>query len=229
MSQVLSVEQLKNAVPKSLKTAVTQGLVDTLNQFGTDPAFAEHYRNNLISYASVLNNGKFKVSDYLCAVRYVSFKLMGYTNKDAYINTFPEKYDYFLQQGKGDKAISSFVAAYSSNKLVTLIQEQALIPAYVAHQDLFNKALLVQAELMQTASSEKVRSDAANSLLSHLKQPEKSKVELEVKTESGSVVEELREATARLVAQQKLAIQSGQQTAEQVAHSRIIEGEKVSD
>ena len=227
MSQVISIEQLKQAVPKSLKSAVTDSLVAVVNQFGSDPAFAEHYRNSLVTYAHVLQTGKYRMEDYLNAVRYVSFKLMGQTNKDAYINTFPDKYNYFLKNGKSDKAISSFVNAYSNNKLVNTILEQAMVPAHVMYQDLFGKALMVQAELMQTAVSEKVRSDAANSILSHLKQPEKSKIELEIKHDEGGVIEQLREATQKLNAQQRLAIQSGQITAEGIAHSRIIEGEKL--
>jgi hypothetical protein len=90
---------------------------------------------------------------------------------------------------------------------------------------LYQKALNVQAELMLSANSEMVRTTAANSLLQQLKPPETQKVELDVKTTESSAVRELREATLALAAQQRQMIQSGQMNAQEVAHSRIIEGE----
>jgi len=226
MSQ-LSLDVLRNVLPSNLKSNLTQGMVDNVNLFMTDPAFAEHYRNNLISYTQVLTTGKYKISSYLDAVRYVSFKHMGLTNQDCYIRTFPDKYDHFLKAGKTAKDISSFVYAYNQNQLVNALLEQSMIPAYIMHQDLFSKALTVQAELMNTATSEKVRSDAANSILSHLKQPEKSKVEIDVNISQNSVMDELRAATAKLVQEQKLAITSGAKTAGEIAGSRIIQGEVI--
>jgi hypothetical protein len=80
----------------------------------------------------------------------------------------------------------------------------------------------VQAELMVSARSEKVRSDAANSLLSHLKMPETQKVELEIGVKEDSSIAQLRQATLELARQQRLALEAGQMNAQEVAHTRIV-------
>jgi hypothetical protein len=166
------------------------------------------------------------MSSYIDAVRYVSYKLMGGTNIDCYIKTFPDKYQRFLQQGVANKDIASYVTSYNKSKLVNLIYEQTLIPSYVLNQDLYQKALNVQAELMVSANSEKVRSDAANSLLTHLKMPETQKVELDIGIKEDKTIEALRATTMALVTQQRQMIQAGAMHAQDVAHSRlIIEGE----
>jgi hypothetical protein len=83
--------------------------------------------------------------------------------------------------------------------------------------------LNVQAELMLTAKSEKVRSDAANSLLTHLKVPETKKIELDLGVKQDKGIDDLRAATLKLVQQQKEMMTIGSINAEDVANSSIIE------
>ena len=177
-----------------------------------------------------MKDGKFKMESYINAVRYVGFKLRGDSNIDAYVKTFPDKYQRFINQGVNSKDIASYVTAYNKSKLVNLIYEQTLVPSYVLNQDLYQKALNVQAELMMTAASEKVRTEAANSLLSHLKMPETKKVELDIGMKEDKTIEALRASTLELVAQQRKMIQAGAMNAQEVAHTKlIIEGEVVND
>lgn len=226
MSDVLTVEQFKKALPDSLKKSVNQELIDKINTTLSDPDMYENYRDNLLSYTRVMADGKFKVSNYIDAVKYVSHKLLGCTNIDAYIKTFPDKYARFTAQGVSAKDIASYVTAYNKSKLVNLIMEQTLVPSWILNQDLYQKALNVQADLMMTAKSEKVRSDAANSLLTHLKQPETQKVELNLNTKEDSAISALRETTMELVRQQRLMLESQMVNAQEVAHSKLlIEGQ----
>lgn len=217
----LTIDQFKQALPDKVKKSVSQELIDQVNNTLSDPEMFEAYRDNLLSYTRVMADGRFKVSEYINAVRYVSHKLMGCTNIDAYTKTFPDKYTRFVAQGVQAKDIASYVTAYNKSKLVNLIFEQTLIPSYVLNQDLYQKALNVQAELMVSARSEKVRADAANSLLTHLKMPEKQKVELEVSVKEDSSIAQLRTATLELARQQRLSMEAGQMNAQQVAHSRL--------
>jgi hypothetical protein len=182
----------------------------------------EAYRENLISYTRVMSEGRFKLPNYIDAVKYVSHKLAGMTNIKAYSLTFPEKIKRFTSQGVQPKDIASYVTAYNKSKLVNLILEQSLVPTWVLNQDLFQKALNTQAELMTTANSEKVRSDAANSLLTHLKQPENKKIELEIGVKKDSSIAALRQSTMELVAQQRLALEAGVSTAQDIAHSGLV-------
>lgn len=218
----LTVEQFKSALPDKVKKSVNQELIDQINITLSDPDMYEAYRDNLLSYTRVMSDGRFKVTDYISAVKYVSHKLMGATNIDAYSKTFPDKIARFTAQGVLPKDIASYVTAYNKSKLVNLIMEQTLIPSYVLNQDLYQKALNVQAELMVGAKSEKVRCDAANSLLTHLKMPETQKVELEIGIKEDSAISALRATTMELARQQRLMLEAGAMNAQEVAHSRLV-------
>lgn len=223
-TQLLTIEQFHKVLPSQVKKSLSQDLIDKINQTITDPVMAEQVRDNILGYAHVMRDGKFKIEDYVNAVRYVSFKLMGDSNIAAYIKTFPDRYQTFLANNTSDKDIASYVTSYNKNKLVNLVFEQTLIPTHVLNADLYQKALNVQAELMIGAKSEKVRTDAANSLLTQLKPPETTKIKIDVSHTESSAIAELREATMALAAQQRDAIRAGAITAGSAATSRIIEG-----
>jgi len=217
----LTIDQFKQALPDKVKKSVNQELVDQVNTTLADPEMFEAYRDNLLSYTRVMADGRFKIGNYVDAVRYVSHKLMGCTNIEAYTKTFPDKYARFVAQGVTPKDIASYVTAYNKSKLVNLIFEQTLIPSYVLNQDLYQKALNVQADLMVNANSEKVRTDAANSLLSHLKMPETQKVELNIGVKEDSSIALLRATTMELARQQRMMIGAGAMDAQQAAHTLL--------
>jgi hypothetical protein len=218
----LTIDQFRAALPDKMKKSLNPELMNQINNTLADPELYEAYRDNLMSYTKVMADGKFKVSQYIDAVRYVSHKLMGCTNIEAYTKAFPDKYNRFVQQGVAAKDIASYVTAYNKSKLVNLIYEQTLIPSYVLNQDLYQKALNVQAELMTSANSEKVRCDAANSLLTHLKMPETQKVELEIGVKEDSSIAALRATTLELARQQRLMMESGAMNAQEIGHSKLV-------
>ena len=222
MSNELTVDQFKRVLPKKLSKVVNQELIDKVNGTLSNPHTAEMLRDNILGYVSVLNDGKFKIDSYIDAVKYCSFKLMGDNNITAYTKTFPDRYQRLVAEGVCDKDINSYVTAYNKNKLVNLIMEQSLIPSHILNQDLYQKALNVQAELMLTAKSEKVRSDAANSLLSQLKMPETKKVELDIGIKEDQSIKDLRDATMALAAEQHKMLSAKAMTAKEVAHSTIV-------
>lgn len=217
----LTVEQFTAALPAQFRGNVNQEVIDGVNTLLNDPNLAEQYRDNLVGYTHVLKDGKFKIEAYAYAVKYVTQKMMGKTNLDAYIATFPQKYQDFVARGVSQKDIASYISAYNKGKLVNLILEQTLIPIWVGNQDVFQQAINVQADLMLNASSEKVRSDAANSLLTHLKQPEKTKVTLDLSEQATDTMQELRRQTQALVEQQRQLIAQGFTTAKDVAGERL--------
>ena len=230
MSEQLTKDQFVRVLPKHVKSRVTDELVDEINGLITDPKLRENYRENLLSYTSVLADGKYKIGDYINAVKYVSYKLLGSSNIEAYSKTFPDRFQRLVQEGADDKTISSYSTAYNKNKLVNLIFEQTLVPSHILNADLYQKALNVQAQLMISAASEKVRSDAANSLLTHLKMPETTKIELDVGIKVDKSIEDLRTTTLELVKQQRLMLESGAMNAKEVAHSNlIIDAEVIED
>lgn len=227
----LTIDQFKQALPANLKKSVNPSLIAEINKKLNDPDMYEIYRENLLGYTHVMKEGKFKVSSYIDAVKYVSFKLMGKTNIDAFSLTFPDKINRWQNQGVASKDIASYVTAYNKSKLVNLIYEQTLTPFWVMNQDVYQKAINTQLELMQTAQSEKVRSDAANSILTHLKPPETKKVELDIGVKQDSAINALKEATAKLAEKEMESIRAGHMNAQEVAHSSILieDGEVVDE
>lgn len=223
-TQLLTIDDVQRAVPANLKRAVSQSMVDTLNNIAADPLVAEEIRNNFISYTGVLKDGKFKTEDYISAVMYVSFKLMGDTNKEAWCKTFPQRYQILVARSASEKEISAHVAAYSKGQLVNKVLEQSMVPTHVLNADLYQKALNVQADLMMNASSEKVRSDAANSILVQLRRPDAVKGEIDVNIKDTSGMNELRNVLGDVARQQRQLLEGGADI-KTITHAKIIEHE----
>ena len=220
-------EELIQALPATVQSGVSDDLVNELNNVITDPDFREAFRDNMISYNRVLSEGKFKLSSYMNAVMYVSYKLMGYNNMDAYSLTFPDKWKTWMQQGKTSQTMSASIAMYNKSKLVNLVYAQAVIPTHVLNQDKFQEAINHQFWLMKNADSQKVQSDAANSLMIHLKPPEEKQVNLNIGLEETDSIKDLKNVIVQLAEQQIKGIESKTWTAGEMAASRIIEAEVV--
>lgn len=210
MAEALTVEQFKEALPAGMKRDINPLLIMNINNTLSNPEEWEMYKENLLNFTRVLQMGRFKMDQYINAVRYVGFKVMGCTNKDAYRKTFPDKYARFQAQGVATKDIASYTTAYNKSKLVNLIFEQTLIPSHILNAPMFQKAINVQAEIMMDEDvSPKVRSDAANSLMTHLKAPETKKVELDIGTTAGSIIDDYEKVMKQMVAKQLELIGQG--------------------
>lgn len=178
---MLTLAEVKENLPVSNRNNITQEMVNQLNALSKDPEEARYIRENFVSFSKVLQEGKFKVGDYVRAVMYVSYKVMGKSNLEAYKATFPERYQSMVDSKKETKDIASMVTAYNKGILVTKVMERAIVPSWILNQDMFQSALQTQYELMTDVDvSDKVRCDAANSILTHLKKPEEHKSELKI-------------------------------------------------
>lgn len=225
-TEALTEEQLKRAMPKSVRSRITPELLNDINGLMTDQQLRENFRDNLLSFTNVMSDGKWKIQDYVNAVRYVSHKLLGSSNIEAYTKTFPDRFQRLISEGADEKTISSYSTAYNKTALVNKIMEQTLVPVHVLNADLHQKAINRLASLMMTANSEKVQADSAASLLTHLKPPETSKIELDVNVKQDKTMDELRNATLELAKQQRQMIEAGITSARDIAESKIIiEGE----
>lgn len=219
----ISKELVIKAVPPNLKNAVSDDLVDRLNAITSDQILAEEVRKNFISYTSVLREGKFKLEDYLNAVTYVSHRLNGDTQHDAYFKTFPSRYQNLMALGKTPKEISNYVAMFNKGKLVQKIQEQTLTPAWVLNQDMFQAALNTNFQIMMDVDvSPKVRVEAANSLITHLQKPKEVTPAVNIDLRESSGLSELKKALGQLATQQQQLIEQGGSTRD-VAAQRIID------
>lgn len=225
----LTKQQVINALPSNFKNSVTQELVDTINNVTQDELLAQTFRENFISYSGVMKEGKFKTADYISAVQYVTYKHMGYSNKDAYFKTFPDRHAELVARGTSEKDISAYVSAYHRGKLVNLIMEQSLVPVWIVNQDNYQKAINVQVELMNTAVSEKVRCDAANSILTHLAKPKDASTNINIDMRESSGLTDLKNTLQALAEKQLEAIQGGTSTKEIAGSALIRADEDITD
>jgi hypothetical protein len=222
MSTPITKELVARALPGNLKSAVTDQLADMINQISADPLIAEQIRDNFLSYTAVLKEGKYKVEDYLNAVAYCSYKLMGDSNQDAYFKTFPQRYANLVAAGRTPKEISAYVAAYAKGQLVNKIMEQSLVPSWVLNQHMYQAALNTQFKLMTNEDvSPKVRSDAADSLLTHLAKPKEAGPLINIDMGETSGMNELKDALARMAQQQQTLINAGVSTKEIAAQDIV--------
>lgn len=188
----MDAKELQQALPARLKDSLTQSSISSLLNTLNDPAEIEAMKDNFITYAHVLEGGKYKVDSYVNAIKYVTFKLMGLSNFDAYTRTFPDRYNNYISNGTPLSTIHTYVHSFNTSKLVTQLMEQSVIPTHIMYKDCFHEALFVQMALMKdTNVSDKVRSDAAAHVMNHTRPPDVKKVELDVSVKSDPVLNDL--------------------------------------
>ena len=217
---MITVQSLRQALPATSKLTVNQSLVDQLNAVTSDPLLAEHIRNNFVTYNTVMQEGKYTAEEYVNAITYCTYKIMGLTNKDAYINTFPQRHQQLVARGASAKDISAYVAAYHKGKLVMAILDQAHIPMWLLNQDAYQKAINVQVDLMKNAQSELVRTQAANSILTHLAKPKDAVPQVAIQINQNTGMNELLDTLAALAEKQVNMIDQGV-TAKELAAQKL--------
>lgn len=216
----LTKDQLAGALPdKRFRKYLTDDIVDMVNS-ESDSELRRVFRDNTITYASVLSSGRYSLTAYIHAVKFTALKLMGDKSSTAYSKVFPDRYQNLIDKGASSSYIASFADNYGNNALVTKIMEQTMVPTHILNAGVYQEAINVQAELMHTAKSEMVRQKAAESLITNLAAPAATKVEIDIGY-SNDIVEDLRNTTRALAKQQLQMIMKGQVTAKEVAHSDI--------
>lgn len=228
----MNINELKESLPDSMHRYATKAVLNQINDICDDPQKAQAIRQNVISYSSVLNNGKFKLADYVNAVAFVSYTLMNHSHEEAYALTFPERYKRLKAKGTKAKDLSAYVSAYRANKLVKMVAEQSIIPGFIMYADIYQQAIMTQRDIMlDTDVSPMVRQKAADSLMDKLAPPtETTKVQANLSLSTSSPVQALQDALNQLAQQQHLQIQNGGKTREiSQQRLRVYDAEDVID
>lgn len=229
----MTLEELKNGMPKHSRKFATQEVVDILNHLEGEEgeAFAEAYKQNFISHTRVMIGGEYTMKDYINAVKFVSYRMLQHPDIDAYQLTFPQRYNRLMEkwtaQGMTEeeirsRKISPYVSAYKQNDLVAKITEQALIAPHILNAPMFQQALNEQMMIGLTARSEQVRSMALESVMKYTKAPEVAKFQVDVAISGGDEISAMRAEMHRLAGLQQASIESGSATTLEIAESRIL-------
>jgi predicted Ser/Thr protein kinase len=218
----LTAGDITQALPRGVSLNVSPDLVNHINGLMQDEQLQLSFRDNLLSYTSVLKEGKFKADSYVAAVHYTSLKLMGETNESAYSKVHPDRYNKLILANKSPKDISAHVSAYHKSKLVGLIMAQTLTPVWVYNQSAVQEAINTQVCVMRDPKAgHMAKVQAANSILTHLKQPETAKVELDIAVSETNALDELKSAMKQFAEEQQAAIDSGASDVGEIAGKRI--------
>lgn len=221
---MLQLEAVKKLVPKAQRTMITQDFLDKIVASVTNSEVAEQFKENFVTYLNVLSKGKYKMDDYISAVKYVSYKLLGYSNIKAYAATFPDRYQRLKDEGQ--QQIEAFVSMYARGKLVNQIFEQTMVPTYVLNAPLHQEALNELAMMIKdpdVRGMTKVK--ACEAILQHTKQPEVVKGELTIGIEQSDTINDLREIVENLADTHKVLLERKGMTLKQIAETNIIDAE----
>ena len=219
---MLALESVRKLVPKNQRTLITQEFLDKLEASVSDSLVAEQFKENFVTYLNVLSKGKYKMEDYINAVKYVSFKLLGYSNINAYIATFPERYERL--KAEGQTQIEAFVSMYNKNKLVMQIYEQTIVPSYVLNAPMHQQALNTLAAMIiddDVRGMTKVK--ACEAILQYTKQPDVVKGELTIGIEQSDTINDLREITENLADTYRMMLEKKGMKLKDVAEADIID------
>lgn len=227
--ELLSVEGLQKIYPRKVNRETLEECVKMMNEsiVGMDSVMREHYRDNLVGVIDVIKEGeRIKFADYVKAVKFCSFKMAGYTDTRAYSLTFPERIERMAREGISNANLYVYANSYAKNKVVVEIMAKLMVPTHIMYQDYFHMAIKTQVEIMTDDKvSPKVRSDAANSLMTHLKQPEIKQAELKISTEDNGAIGHLADALASLSGKQRELLSSGAMRLKDVSEAVIIEAD----
>lgn len=219
---MLELEVVKRLLPKHQRSMITQEYLDKIEACVSDKDVADTFKENFITYLNVLSTGRYKMEDYINAVKYVTFKLLGYSNINAYAATFPDRYARLKKEGQTQ--IDAFVSMYNKNKLVMQIYEQTIVPSYVLNAPLHQEALNELAKMIKDPSIRGMtKVKACEAILQNTKQPEIIKGELTIGMEQQDTISDLRDVVEQLAEVNRLSIAKKVKSIKEVAEAKIID------
>lgn len=219
----MTEDEFKRCLPPSIRGSIDDSIRVQLNECLNDPDMREAISQNLIGYTNVISQGRFKLSSYISAVQYCTYKSMGDTNILAYKKTFPSRWTEWEHKQVPLNQRTSYITLYNKSKLVTLIYQALAIPTAILNADVFQEAINVQRQLMLDPSVKPlVRCQAAKALMDTLKPEEVKQMEVAVNIKESDTVEELRKTTAELAKAQLEALRKGADI-ESILGSKIVQ------
>ena len=202
---MFTYEELQDIVPKKQKALITEDMVTMIAEIASDPLCGDEFKNNMVSYSSVLGSGKYSLTEYSNATQFVTLLMLEHKDIDAYKIVFPERYLRLTTKGLSRSQISAYATNFKKTQLVSQILEQTMIPTHILNAPLYQEALNHSRYLMLNARSETVQQKAAETIMTQLKAPEASKLEIDISVNKADVVNE-NEDFMREIAKQKLEL-----------------------
>lgn len=215
-------------LPERMKKSLTEEFLDDMFNIQEDGLFLDALRENFLTYTNILIAGKYSLEEYSNAIRFITHKLMGYSDVDSYIKTFPERYERIcsaneeLSEKEIRGKVSSYASMFKSSKIVTGILEQTIIPSWILYAPVYNKAIEELVKVVSTARSEIAKVNACGLLLQHTKPPEVKKLQLDIGVQTSNSIEQLKQTVSEFAKMQLEQIKAGTSVKE-IAEKEIVE------
>lgn len=166
---------IKAQVPEQFRSAITNELVNKIEELESNPVFAEQIRDNLVTYIGVLRDNPASMDDYLRLITYVTSRMKGDNSLTCYAKAYPERYAALVKAGKTEGEIRRHAGSIEKGKMYVSLMQQVIVPSWILNYDAYQSAVRTQLEIMQDDTvSPMVRTQAANSLLTHLSKPKEA-------------------------------------------------------
>ena len=231
-SKTVTKADLQNAIPDR-KNAITDELVDLINQIQTEPEFqGETMVQTMITYQNALKGARVSMRAYVNAIRFCAYLVsMDDNYTEAYKRTF---YDTDFVKVRANVSTSdpryaeltSAASRYRRSKLVVDILTLSQVPLDMLFAGYRYKAMAVLAETMVTAKLDRDRIQAARSVLEMTKS-DTIKVDLDVGVKESSAVASLKTQLAEMAAQQVALLNSGTASLKELGGLRPIEDAEI--
>jgi len=214
MSKELSLDLVQSQLKPRQKLTITQETLDEINQLAENPDYGQEFLDSYLDHLNIYKESPSRShSQYLSAIKFFTLVESDNTLTDAYIKTFPQRYEDRKKNypfDKRDKTIMRGEASrYNTSKLVCEIKKVAAVPVQLIHRHILHEAILSQAELMRSAKSEMVRQKAGATLITELKPEEDSVLTVKVDDGTNSIIDDLRKAAEKLAAAEFQSVQAG--------------------
>lgn len=224
LGQPLSIEAVRSSVPRNFRGNITESFLDDLERSMNDPEMGKIMKENFLTYTNVLNESAKNVTiwDYVNAVKFISYKIMGYSIEESWKKTFPNRAEELVKEGKLSW-INKYANGFNKTKIVNKIYEQTLIPSYVLNAPMYQRALNVLNDMImndEVRGMAKVK--ACETILNYTKPPEVNKAEVNVTIKQSDAITELREAAEAFAASMQNAVSSGQKTVGEIIDAEVV-------
>lgn len=218
----VSIDEIAAQIAKQSKRTVTDHEAMTIVAICQDESIeADYFKEKLVSFSGIINGMRgVSVIDYIKAVQYCTFIATGDTQVDAYRKTHPDRVAAKSCEG----TIRASANLYHKTEIVQKIIGMTEIPLHLIFMSTKYKAVQKLAELMTTSNSDRIQMECADKLLTHLKTPETSKIEIDIGFKKNETVDSLEKTLEALAQKHVEMIGSGSYSAQDIVDAELVGG-----
>jgi len=166
--QHITIERLRDRLPRGVSTKVTQEMVDLIHAAEDDTGLPQELvEEDFMSYMHLVGSKRgASIVDLLSAVKYCNLK-RNMSNKEAWAIVFPDKFNALVA---ANKQVDNHVSMYNGRDMVATIDKELLIPVSMQYAPYFHAAVKKQFEIMNGKASKDIhgKEQSVSAMVQHL-------------------------------------------------------------